>query len=506
MSRTSRIISSVSLGYVSIVITTLVGLWFTPFLLHHIGERNFGLWAVATPVLTYLGLADFGVIAILQRDVAFALGSADGDLTRADALPAIIGKTKRLVFLQVPPLCVAAVLGWSLIPRDWSGLRAPLAIVLFALVLCFPLRVYHAVLVGLQDLAFLARLSLASWAVGIVVGVTLVSLGHGLYGLAAAWASTQLVLCSTCYVRVRRRFPRVLAAAPPSLTREDALARLRKGFWVILTQVASMLLSGTDLLILGAILGPLAVVPYSITAKLAMIFSTLPEILFATAQPALSELKSSSQRGRLPQICSALTEAALLVGGLLACVVVAVNHGFVSWWVGEHEFAGTQIVLFLAVHMVLRTWSMASTYALFSFGYERRISITAIANGVVTLAASVILVKLLGRSGAPLAGIFGMLLVVVPSNLAALALETEAPVSALLRPLFGWAWRFVLAFGSLALLARAWTPRTFLTLAAMTIATCVAYGVIMQPLAFRGTLGIYVRPRAKALWASLAAR
>ena len=47
MSRTRRILDSSTVGYVHQAVVILVGLWLTPFLLHKVGQREYGLWLVA---------------------------------------------------------------------------------------------------------------------------------------------------------------------------------------------------------------------------------------------------------------------------------------------------------------------------------------------------------------------------------------------------------------------------------------------------------------------------
>ncbi len=91
-------------GYAQLGLSTLFGLWFTPFLLRHVGRSDFGLWSAGMPMLTYVGMVDFGVLTIFQREVAFALGEAQGDPRQALGLPWLVGTMLRLVLLQMPAL------------------------------------------------------------------------------------------------------------------------------------------------------------------------------------------------------------------------------------------------------------------------------------------------------------------------------------------------------------------------------------------------------------------
>ena len=133
----------------------------------------------------------------------------------------------------MPALLVGAAIVWLCLPTDWSALKIPLAIALGCLVLTFPLRIYHALLTGLQDLRFLGIVALATWGLGAVTSVVFVALGWHLNALAISWALSQLATYIACLLRVRERFPAAMSSGPRGLSWADASAKLRKGFWVI---------------------------------------------------------------------------------------------------------------------------------------------------------------------------------------------------------------------------------------------------------------------------------
>ena len=75
-SRTRRFLDGVWLGYANQMLMMLGGLWLTPFLLHRIGQHDYGLWLVGSQILMYLTLLDIGVVALLPRETAYATGRA----------------------------------------------------------------------------------------------------------------------------------------------------------------------------------------------------------------------------------------------------------------------------------------------------------------------------------------------------------------------------------------------------------------------------------------------
>jgi O-antigen/teichoic acid export membrane protein len=448
-------------------------------------------------------MVDFGVLTLFEREVAFSIGAAGGDFRKAEGLPALVGKTFRLVVLQVPLLCLAAGIVWFAMPASWLLLRKPFGVLLLTLVLCFPLRMGHAMLKGLQDLAYVGKVNIATWAIGFVVGVLLVLDGMGLYALAISWCAAQLAFNVACCVRLRTRFAVALPRRLPPFARSEAFVTLRRGFWIVVSQMATALLSGTDVLVIGAVLGPVAVVPYTITDKLVTLFSNLPLHFIIAAQPALSELRSGAERRRLLEVCNAVTLVVLMASGFLACIIIAVDGGFVSWWVGASEFAGNHVVLALVATMLLSHWTTTTVSAIFSFGYERLISFTTVLNGVVTLGLTVLLTRRLGLVGAPLAAIAGFVVIGLPAHLIVIARETGSTLGSGVAALVSWAWRFALVAGGAALFAAAYSPASILTLAVTTTTVALAYVALMFPLAMREPLGPYVRPRLAALRARM---
>lgn len=493
MSRTNRFLSGIGFGYASQVLTTMIGFWLTPFLLYRIGQHNYGLWLVGTQLMFYLGLLDIGIVALLPRETAFATGRVRS-IAESTELPVIFGQTVRLILWQMPLVALGALIAWLMMPAAWENLRNPISVVLVAFVVTFPLRIFRAVLQGLQDLAYLGRTGIVIYLLSTGTTVALVLAGWGLYALAVGWTVQQFAGAATGWYRLRTSFPTVLPKGLPAMPWSTARTRLTQGGWVSLSQVAQVLLNGTDLLIVGKLFGPAAVVPFAITGKLINVLANQPQMLMAAAGPALSEMRMADAK-RLSGVCIALSQAMLMLSGLVVCVVLAVNQGFVSRWVGAGQYGGSWLTALILLSMLLRHWNLTIASALFFFGHERRLCITALLDGLVSVGAIFLFVRELGLIGAPLGAIAGVCLVSLPANLWALAHEGNLSVVRLLQPLLPWFARFILLATGIVLLARVWIPQSFLLLGLTAATVGTVYVGVMFPLALRAPLGDYVRPR-----------
>ena len=499
-SRTSRFVGGLSVGYLHTAIVTIVGLWLTPYLLRKLDQHDYGLWLLTAQILFYLALTDIGIVALLPREVAYKTGQA-GEST-ADDLRLLVGETTMLVFWQVPFVALASLAAWWLVSSKWPSLGGPFGVVVLTFVLTFPLRILSAVLQGLQDLTFLGGAQLTAWVAGTTLTVALVEAGLGINALAAGWACRQMLSAGLSWWRLSRRHPGALPRHFPPLALPAARAHLARGVWVSVSQVAQVLLSGTDLLVIGTLLGPAAVVPYACTGKLLALLANQPQLFMQTALPALSELRASAPRARMFEVSTAMSQLLLVASGAIACVVLTVNGPFVSWWVGPDRFAGPSLTGLLVIGMLLRHWNVAAVYTLFCFGHERRLAITTAVDGLVGLIAMLLLVPWLGVHGAALGSLIGTAGISLPGNLRALAREEGVSLAAAIRPLRPWFGRFAIA-SAVVLFAIAWWPWQRLPGGALAgFVVAVVYGVLMVPVALKPPLGSMLAPRLQP-WLTL---
>lgn len=492
MSRTRRFVGGISAGYAHQAVVVAVGLWLTPFLLERLGSHDYGLWLTATQLIAYLTLLDVGVLALLPRETAYATGRAGG-VQHASDLPDVVARTARIVLLQMPLIALAAWAAWWFLPTRWQALETPLAILLAAFVLAYPLRIFQAVLQGLQDLAFVGGAQLAAWATGTIVSVGLVLLGWKLGALAAGAAATQVLTLAACSWRLASicpaAIPRRLPAVPWTATREY----LGRALWISVGQLAQVMLYSTDMLIVAWFFGPVTVVPYACTQKLISVLSNQPQILTQAAAPALSELRMGGSREKLLSVTSSLSLALMLGSGAVVTLVVAINRAFVSWWVGPDQFGGLVLTCVFAAAMLARHWATSLVYSLFSFGHERRIALTSLSDGAVTLILSLGLARSIGVIGVPLGFLGGALLVSIPAHLSALSREVgETPLS-FARALTPWGVRLAVLLPIAAggnLFVRSGSILAILLAAGVM---SVLYAALMLPVALRPPLGEYVR-------------
>jgi O-antigen/teichoic acid export membrane protein len=476
----------------------VTALWLTPFLLHHLGQHDYGLWLTALPILSYLLLADFGVVALIPRTVAYATGRAGGDKSNATDLPFTLGQSAVVVLCQTPVVIAAAALTWAFLPKEWVALRGPLGLAMGVFSVLFPLRMFPAILEGLQEQSFVARAGMLSWAAGTITSVLMILAGFGLYSVAAGW-TLSLGSSAACAYRLWKHHPGLLPSRLPKLAKPELWRLLGRGFWISANQVAQVLVAGTDVLIIGKVLGPVMVVPYVCTAKLANVLANQPQMLMHLATPGLSEMRTGESKARLYQVSLALSQGMLVLTGLLFCVILVINKAFVLWWVGPKQFGGFTLTCLILTQMLIRHWSTTFIYTSFCFGHEKRLAVSGFLDGLVTASAMLLLAPHFGYSGVVAGSIIGVCLTALPINMITVARELNLSASHLIAPFWPWCWRWVSVAAGCALLAKTWTPTSPLQMIAIGIAIGVTYCAVLWRPILESPLGPYLKQGAEGL-------
>jgi O-antigen/teichoic acid export membrane protein len=499
ISRRRSFLGGAFFGYLYQACVLAVGLWLTPFYIRTLGTHDYGVWLVALQVLTLLLLCDFGVLSVLPRDVARESGASGAG--HSSELPSLIRQTAAVVLMQTLLIAVLAVVALWVKPVEPS-LRGPLIVILAVFVLSYPLRLFPAVLQGLQDLTFLGQVRVWVWGGATVLTVALLLAGARFYALVAAWCVQQVGNDLVAGWRLHRLYPGLTLGA---LRRSPGRLSWRwffRGFWVSVQQVAYFAVSGADLLIIGRFFGPATVVIYSCTAKLTNVLQNQPALLAGTALPGLSHMRTRESAERTLETATTLGQAMLLLVGFIFCLVMAVNRPFVSVWIGPGFFGGMALTLVLLLNFLFRNIDYTLAIALFAFGHEKRSAIRTGLDGLVSVTLAVLLARRLGVTGVAAGFLGGVLLVGIPVDAVVLSREFGISIGRLFEPYYSYLWRIGLVAAGGAILARSVGPPGVAKLIAITAAVSGAYFLIFFRHVQRSPLASHLRSTAATLRAS----
>ncbi len=176
------------MGYVAIVFNIAAGLVYTPWMIDRIGQANYGLYTLATTLITMF-IMDFGMSAAVSRFVS--LYNAKGDQKGANDF---MGLVYKLYIALDAVILVALVITYFLIDRIYVNLTGDEIVVLKRLfiivviysIIQFPFMNLNGILTAYEKFIQLKACELFHKIVVILTVVTALFIGAGVEALVIA--------------------------------------------------------------------------------------------------------------------------------------------------------------------------------------------------------------------------------------------------------------------------------------------------------------------------------
>jgi O-antigen/teichoic acid export membrane protein len=318
-----------------------------PFALAKLGPVTYGDWAILWQVIGYVGFLDLGVAYAASRDIAAARGrgrASDTDQLVASGfwLYAVLGVVFLLVGLALLPVLSGLIGGLSSVDAPWLMLLAFGAT-------AFPTRFLGAANQAAQRIATSNLIGLVQGLTNLVLSLIFLQLGFGLIGLALGILLSGVVALALQAILFARVYG--LATLAPRLVRKDRLKDLI-GFslQVFVTGVGWMIVASTDILVVGAVLGSVAVTFFVVNYRIPSQVVSFLNLGADVSLPRLAELSgdstgSATAAGRLSALVG-------LASGTCAAGVAVFLRPFVAVWVGS-AYAPSTLLLVLVSYLVV---------------------------------------------------------------------------------------------------------------------------------------------------------
>ncbi|HUX33648.1 MAG TPA: hypothetical protein VMV51_07215 [Gemmatimonadaceae bacterium] len=421
MSRTRKATVAVLFGYAQFALSVGTGIFLFPFILRRVGMDAYGLWMAFGELLAYSAMLDLGMLSVLPWLIAEDDGRGDRPAMRATISAGLL---VALIAAVASSVLAMVLLGFS--PRVAHITEAQRALVLGPFIVmvvggavAYPLRVYYALLIGLQDSFFVGLVTALDLLLGIVITVAMLLHGDGLYALAYALVVPQALAYGACLIRAWYLVPDLVSHwVRPSRAQVRRLTTQGAGAWA--SGLGWRMVAATNSIVILRVAGPAMVAVYVVTSKLSDVFMQLSWQLPDAGLVGLAQLWGEGKPERVREIVIAMLRLMLLGAGGVACAFVAFNSAFVGAWVGPDKFAGMRVTVVIAASVLALSFGHSVISVVATLGKRVESGYATLAQGAVHLVMALALGKVFGLAGIAAAGVAGVLIVVYPFSMRAL--------------------------------------------------------------------------------------
>lgn len=399
----SRYRRTVVSNYLTVAVQALATIVMTPVLVAGLGKTGYGVWALALSLVLYLELLEFGFAKTVIRAVAAAEAVGDREAVRRSI-------TTSVGVLAVPGLlALVAGLALAAIFPILFNLDAPLAgeaqvvcaMVAVALAMSIPSDAFGATLMAFQRFDLLNSTLIAVTVAEAIGWFVVLRLGGGL--VAIGLVTVVIGLCGQFarYLTARRLVEQF------SLSRrwfDRRLVRPLAGIsvWFFLRDVAEVIISRVDLVVVGLVVGVPEAGVYAVAQKLSLLAERAIGPATVTFFPESALLTATNDTDRLRSMVVTGTRIALGLAGPICLTLALLSAPAIRAWVGESFEGAAPVIVFLAAATAVKAMTRTGMLALQGMGDARFPALVLTGEAVLNLALSIILGRWMGLVGVAL--------------------------------------------------------------------------------------------------------
>ena len=395
-----QIVKNVTSSWFALGVNIVVGIFLSPFILHRLGDSAFGIWVLIFSITGYYGLFDLGIRSSIVRYISKFTATGDTEAAAKLLNTSLFSYCGVGILSFIVTILVAANAHWIFkVPLEYRS-TAPWLLLMAgtAVALGFPLGVFGGVLEGLQKFYVLNWTNIASTLLRAILIVYFLRRGYGLLTAIFITVAVPMVASVVRGVIALRILPLPLRWRYVDRSTLREMAHYSSA--TLITIVASRLRFNSDEIVIGTMLSAAAVTYFNIGAR---IVDYAGEVVTSLAQvfvPMSSQSDAKGDMVRLRKILVAGNRFCAFIIFPICAILIILGKSVIEVWVGQKYIVTSYPVLVvMIIPSTLFFAQAASGRILFGMGKHRTVALVNLAEGIVNLVLSIILVRPFGIIG-----------------------------------------------------------------------------------------------------------
>lgn len=390
------------LSYVSIILNNIIGLTYTPFMLHMMGQAEYGLYSLAASVVAYLTVLDLGFANAIVRYTAKY--RAEGKVREQYEMFGMFF----ILYLGISVLTL--VLGGcflynidGLFDKTMNGMelykiRVMMLLMIFNLAFTFPMSIWGAIITAYERFVFTKTLNIIRSVLNPVVMVVMLYMGYRAIGMVVVTTlfNVATLLINWWYCKNRLRIKVLFGRFEWGFFKEVSLY----SFWIFLNAIMDRIYWSTGQFVLGMFRGAVAVAVYSVAMQLHQIYMSFSLAIYGVFLPKVTAMVATNSSDR--EISNLFIKTGRIQYSVMAFILtgfVLFGKCFIVLWAGAEYEMAYWIALIVIVPFTVPLIQNLGTTILQAKNKMRFRSVTYVVIAILSLCLSIPLAKEYGGIG-----------------------------------------------------------------------------------------------------------
>lgn len=346
------------LNYIIIVLNTIVGLGYTPYMLRCLGQNEYGLYSLVASVIAYLTLLDFGFgNAIIRYTAKFRAQGKKQEQWEMFGMFLIV-----YIVIGIIAFCgglglyfnVDRLFDRTMTIEDLEQARTMMLLLTFNLAFTFPFSIFGAIISAYENFVFQRVVSIVR--IILSTGVLILVLAIGFKAVALVVVQTifnlSILLINYIYCRWKLKIHIVFGKFDWLFIKEISVY----SFWIFLNAIMDKVYWGTGQFVLGSICGTVAVAIFSVAIMLEHMYMQFSTSIASVLLPKLTSMVALNKSDK------EISDLFIKTGRLQCYSMIFILSGFIIFgrsfielWAGREygESFYVTLIFFVALFVPL---------------------------------------------------------------------------------------------------------------------------------------------------------
>lgn len=344
------------LSYLSIFITIIVALLYTPVMLRLLGQSEYGLYSLIGSVVGYLSILDLGLGNAMIRYNARnrAIGDKDAE-SRLNGMFLVLYSLIGLLTVMVGAVLyfnIENMFAATLTATELQKGRLMTILLIFNFAVSFPLSIFGSIIQAYEKFVFFKLMGIIRSILMPCIMLPFLYAGFG--SVAMVVINTVLnigvLLANLGYcvhvLNIRIHFKRF----DYPLLREIA----GYSFYIFLTVIVDKIYWSTGQVILGIVSGTMLVAIYAIAMQLITMYIMFSNAIRGVLLPKITMMVANdASNSELSQILIKISRIQYAVMAYILCGFILFGHAFINLWAGPNYNNAYYLVLLIMVPLTV---------------------------------------------------------------------------------------------------------------------------------------------------------
>ena len=391
------------LSYLSIIVNTIVQLLYTPFLIHSLGQSEYGLYSIVSQLIGYLTVLDLGF-----GNAIVVYGSKYHERKEYEKENKLYGMFLIIYFIiGIISAIIGAILFFltpsifenSMTDLELHKMKILMIILTFNLALTFPFSIYDSIITSRERFTFKKIMNIISTLLKPIIMIPLLFMGCKsiVMALVITFVNIIIMLSNYFYCKNKIKIKVKFVGIDKSVFKEI----LSYSFLIFLNQLVDKANWSVDQFILGAVCGTVVTSVYAISSQINNLFINLSTAISGVLLPKVSKMVAqNSSDDKLSAEFVKIGRIQYYFIFLIASGLTLFGKEFFSAWVGKEFVDAYYISLIIIIPLSITLIQNLGISILQAKNLHKFRSFLYVAIAIINVIISIPLAKYYGGVGA----------------------------------------------------------------------------------------------------------